>query len=156
MGDRGYMKSAIEEAKKGLLKGQTPFGACIVKDENVISCASNSVWRDMDITAHAEIIAIREACKKLNTIDLTGCIIYSTCEPCPMCFSACNWARISRIVFGARIEDAKRFGFSELPISNEKMRDLSHTNIEIHGDFMRDECIKLFDEWSKQMDKRFY
>ncbi len=156
MYDERYMKLAITAARAGITRGQTPFGACIVKDEKVISCSSNSVWNDMDITAHAEINAIRAACKKLNTVDLTGCVIFSTCEPCPMCFSACSWARISRIVFGARIEDAKQFGFSELRISNEKMREIGSASIEIVTDFMREECILLFDEWSERADKRNY
>lgn len=156
MDDRGYMKMAIEEARRGLEDGQTPFGACIVRNGEVISCSANSVWNDTDITAHAEINAIREACGRTESVDLSGCVIYSTCEPCPMCFSACSWAGISRIVFGARIEDAAGFGFSELRIPNEKMKDLSQRDVEIVPDFMRDECIMLFKEWSKRKDKRSY
>ncbi|MDD2703568.1 MAG: nucleoside deaminase, partial [Candidatus Omnitrophica bacterium] len=104
------MRLAINKAVQGIRKGQTPFGACIVKGNRVISLAHNSVWRDTDITAHAEINAVRKACKKLKTIDLSGCVIYSTCEPCPMCFAACHWAGISAIIFGARIADARRSG----------------------------------------------
>jgi guanine deaminase len=156
MDDRKYMTFAIEEARKGVTVGQTPFGACIVKDGKVISCSSNSVWSDMDITAHAEINAIRKACSTLKTIDLGGCTIYSTCEPCPMCFSACSWARISRIVFGARIADAAGYGFSELRIPNRKMKVLSRSSVEIVPDFMRGECIMLFEEWSKHPDKKSY
>lgn len=151
-----FMELAIKAAREGVAEGQTPFGACIVKDDKVISCSGNSVWKDTDITAHAEVNAIRKACKELGTINLTGCVIYSTCEPCPMCFAACSWARISRIVFGTRIEDAAGFGFSEMRISNEQMRDLSHADIEIIGDFMRDECLGIFEEWSKLRDKRTY
>ena len=105
--DEKFMRLAINKAKQGIKQGQTPFGACISKDGEVISCVHNIVWESLDITAHAEISAIREACKKLNTVDLSGCVIYSTCEPCPMCFSACHWAKISKIVYGAQIEDAK-------------------------------------------------
>jgi len=154
--DARFMSIAIEEARIGIQNGQTPFGACIVKDNEVISVASNSVWKDMDITAHAEINAIRQACKKLHSIELTGCTIYSTTEPCPMCFSACHWARISRIVFGSRIEDAKRFGFSEMPISNEKMKSMGDSRIEITGDVIRDICIELFEVWSFGKDKKKY
>lgn len=150
------MRLAIKKAKQGIRKGQTPFGACIVKDGKVISCAHNVVWKSKDITAHAEINAIRAACKKLNTIDLSGCVIYSTCEPCPMCFSACHWAKISKIVYGARIEDAKKIGFNELIISNRKMKQLGNSSIEVIGDFLREENIKLFKLWSKQKDKRVY
>jgi guanine deaminase len=151
-----YMRLAIEKARKGIESGQTPFGACIVKEGRVVSCAHNSVWENNDITAHAEIIAIKEACIELQTVDLTGCTIYSTCEPCPMCFSACYWAKISKIVFGAKIEDALEFGFSELRISNEKMKSIGNVSIEIEGEFMREECLALFSEWSQREDKRSY
>lgn len=150
------MRLAIVKAKEGIEKGQTPFGACIVRDGEVISCAHNEVWKRMDITAHAEICAIREACKKLGTVDLSGCVIYSTCEPCPMCFSACHWAKISKIVYGARIEDAKKLGFSELTISNEEMKSQSNSSIEVIGDFLREEILELFKLWSKREDKRVY
>ena len=94
-----FMRLAIDKARRGIKNGQTPFGVCISKDAEVISCVHNIVWESMDITAHAEIHAIREACKKLNTVDLSGCVIYSTCEPCPICLSACHWANISTIVY---------------------------------------------------------
>ena len=156
MNDKDFMKVAIEKAKEGIENGQTPFGACIVKNGEIISCANNSVWKDGDITAHAEINAIRKACKKLKTIDLSECVIYSTCEPCPMCFSACYWARISKIVFGACIEDSEGFGFSEIPLSNKEMKLLGKVQVEIESDFMRNECIELFEHWSVRRDKRTY
>ena len=154
--DERFMKFAIAKAKEGLESGQTPFGACIIKNGEVVSCEHNIVWQSTDITAHAEIHAIRKACRKLNTINLSGCVIYSTCEPCPMCFSACHWANISRIVYGAKIEDAKEFGFSELFISNEKMKQIAKSSIEIIGDLLREESIELFNLWSKRKDKRAY
>jgi guanine deaminase len=156
MNDKEFMKVAIGKAREGVEDGQSPFGACIVKNNEIISSAGNSVWKDNDITAHAEIIAIRRACKKMGTIDLTGCILYSTCEPCPMCFSACSWAKISRIVYGAHIEDAKRFGFSEMQISNEKMKLMGNVEVEIKGNFLRDECLEVFKQWSLRSDKKTY
>lgn len=156
MADEKFMKIAIEKAVKGIKTGQTPFGACIVKDDEVISCAHSVVWDTIDITAHAEIHAIREACKKLNTIHLSGCTIYSTVEPCPMCFSAIHWARISRIVFGARIEDAFKSGFNELSISNENMKTFGGSPVEISGDFMKEECLYPFKLWSESPNKRAY
>ena len=154
--DEKFMRLAIEKARQGIKNGQTPFGVCITKGEEVISCVHNIVWESTDITAHAEVHAIREACKKLNTIDLTGCVIYSTCEPCPMCFSACHWAKISKIIHGARIEDAKELGFSELTISNEKIKKWGDSTIEIVGDVLREENLELFKFWSEQENKRIY
>jgi len=154
--DEKFMKLAIEKAKEGIEKGNSPFGACIVKDNLVVSCEHNTVWQDTDITAHAEIVAIRNACEKLNTINLTGCVIYSTCEPCPMCFSACHWAKISTIVFGANIADAKRAGFSEMFISNEQMKHLGRSCIEIVAKFLRRECVELFELWSIREDRIAY
>ncbi|MCD6223697.1 MAG: nucleoside deaminase [Deltaproteobacteria bacterium] len=150
------MRLAIEEAKKGIKEGQAPVGACIVKDEQIVCCAHNTVWKDMDITAHAEINALRETCKKLHMIDLSDCEIYSTCEPCPMCFSACHWARISKIVYGARIEDAKQAGFNEIKISNQFIKEKGKLKIKIVGDFMREECLELFSLWLSREDKKSY
>ena len=150
MDDEKFMRLAIEKAKEGVGNGQTPFGACIVKDGKVVSCEHNTVFRDTDITAHAEINAIQKACKKLKTIDLSGCVIYSTCEPCPMCFSACHWARISRIYFGARIEDAKKAGFHEIMLPNSRIKEISNLETEITGDFLREECVEIFRIWSER------
>lgn len=154
--DEKFMRLAIDKAKQGIRELQTPFGVCIINEREVISCTHNIVWESMDITAHAEIHAIREACRKLNTIDLSECVIYSTCEPCPMCFSACHWAKISTIVYGTRIEDAKKLGFSELTISNKEMKKFGNSQIEIVGDFLRDENLKLFELWCNQENKRVY
>lgn len=156
MTDEKFMKMAIEKAREGLAKGPTPFGACIVKDGEVISCVHNIVWQSTDITAHAEIHAIREAFKKLNTIDLSGCVIYSTCEPCPMCFSACHWAKISKIVYGTSIEDAQTAGFRELTLSNQQMKQLGNSAIEIQGGFMKEENLEIFKEWEKFKDGLLY
>lgn len=151
--DKQFMRLAINKTKEGIQSGQTPFGACIVKDGEVVVCAHNVVWKTTDITAHAEINAIRQACKKLNTIDLSGCTIYSTTEPCPMCFSACHWAMISKIIFGTSIEDAKIAGFNELTIPNEKMKSWGMSNLEIVRGFLKEENLELFKTWlaSKKM-----
>ncbi len=150
------MRLAIGKARQGVALGQSPFGACIARADAVVSCEHNVVWLTVDITAHAEIHAIREACRKLRTIDLSGCVIYSTCEPCPMCFSACHWARISKIVYGASIRDARASGFRELQISNARMKDLGESPVEIKGDFLREEAIALFHFFDQQPNKRTY
>lgn len=154
--EKRFMKMAIDIARKGVEEGQSPFGACIVKDGEVIACEHNIVWASTDITAHGEIHAIRNGCKKLNSIDLSGCTIYSTCEPCPMCFTAIHWARIDRIIYGAKIEDAERFGFNELKVSCKTLKELGLSKVEINGDFMREENIELFEYWaSSNADKTY-
>jgi len=156
MSDEQFMRMAIATARAGMARGQTPFGAVIVKHGEVISDVHNVVWKTTDITAHAEVHAIREACKKLNTIDLSGCTIYSTCEPCPMCFSAIHWAKIDRIVFGARIEDAEEAGFNELSISNEEMKEKGNSPVALTTDFMREENRRVFQEFIEKPDKQMY
>lgn len=151
-----FMRLAIDKAREGIKKGQSPFGACITRGDEIISCAHNVVWDSVDITAHAEIHAIRDACKKLNTVDLSGCVIYSTCEPCPMCFSACHWAKISKIVCGARIEDAKKLGFNELTVSNKEMKQSGGSSLEIVEGYLRDEVLALFKLWQEQEKTRLY
>jgi len=150
------MRLAIKKAKSGIRRGQTPFGACIVKNNRVIACEHNIVWKNIDITAHAEITALRAACNKVKQIDLSGATIYSTCEPCPMCFSACHWARISRIVYGVGIKDAKKFGFNELAISNFKLKKLGKSKMQITAGLLMAENIKLFKFWQKQAKIKTY
>lgn len=150
------MLAAIKKAREGIKKGQTPFGACIVKNRNIISCTNNAVWKNTDITAHAEIHAIRSACKKLKTIDLSGCVIYSTTEPCPMCFSACHWAKISKIVYGTRIEDARKAGFHELAVSDKTLKKTGHSPVKLKGGFLRKECLGLLREWRRRKDRKVY
>lgn len=139
-----FMWFAIDRAKTGIEDGQTPFGACIVKNSVVVAIAHNEVWAGTDITAHAEIAAIRKACQKLQQVDLSGCAIYSTCEPCPMCFSAIHWAKIPTIIYGASIADAKKAGFSELEISNKQMKKAGKSGVAIIPGFMKKECVDLF------------
>jgi guanine deaminase len=154
--DLKFMRLAIAAALAGVKKGQTPFGACIVKQNKVIACSHNLVWKSNNITAHAEITAISLACKALKTIDLSGCTIYSTCEPCPMCFSACHWARVWRIVFGCAIKDAQHFGFNEMAISNLSLKKLVKSKIKITSGLAVKENIALFEAWKKQAKARAY
>lgn len=150
-----FMRLAIEKTRAGIYAGQSPFGCCIVKNGEVVSCEHNIVWASTDITAHAEINALRVACKNLGTIDLSGCTLYSTCEPCPMCFAASHWARIKTIVYGATIADALDAGFNELTIPCETMKELGGSPVIIQQGIMRDECAALFKEW-KQANGRSY
>lgn len=155
--DEQWMRVAIEAARAGVARGQTPFGACIASpDGREIVRAHNVVWETTDITAHAEVRAIRRACGALGTINLSGCTIYSTCEPCPMCFSACHWARLARIVYGASIEDARNAGFNELAMSNEQMKRIGGSGISIVGGILRNENAQLFAHWLKRPNRRGY
>ena len=130
--DEQFMRLAIEKTKEGIKNGQRPFGACVAKDGKPVSVAINTVNQDIDVTAHAEMNAIRDACKKLGTTDLTGCEIYATFKPCPMCHAACERANISRIYYGVGSED---IGTS--PIEYD---------ISIIGGVLRSECMALVKE----------
>jgi tRNA(Arg) A34 adenosine deaminase TadA len=150
------MRLAIDTAREGIAAGQTPFGAAIVRGDEAVAVAHNVVLRTTDITAHAEVTAIREACRALKTIDLGGCVIYSTCEPCPMCFAACHWANLDRIVYGASIADAAACGFRELSISNAEMKQKGGSRVELVPGFLREESVELFREWTRRPGRRTY
>jgi tRNA(Arg) A34 adenosine deaminase TadA len=152
-----FMLLALKEARRNLkdMRGG-PFGACIVKNGKVISVARNTVLKDNDATCHAEINAIRKASKKLNDFRLTGCAIYSTTEPCPMCFSAIHWARLEAVVFGTSISDAKKIGFNELSIPAKKMQTKGASDVRIISAFLQKECRNLFQDWAKLKDRRVY
>ena len=154
--DGEFMRLAIREARKNLktLEGG-PFGACIVLDGRVLAVARNTVLRH-DATCHAEVNAIRKASKILKTFDLSGCRIFSTTEPCPMCFSAIHWSRIGDIVFGTEIADARKAGFRELEISNATLKSLGKSRIRLRGGFLRDECKGLFEDWTALPKPRSY
>lgn len=147
---------ALKEAEKNLsdMCGG-PFGACIVKDNKVIAISRNTVLKQ-DSTCHAEINAIRKASKRLGTYDLSGCSIYSTTEPCPMCFSAIHWSKINILVYGNSIADAKSVGFNELSISSSRMKKLGGAKLKIISGCMRDEVNKLFEKWGSLPNKRLY
>ncbi|MBF0330383.1 MAG: nucleoside deaminase [Candidatus Omnitrophica bacterium] len=151
------MRLAIGRAVEGIAAGQTPFGACIVTAEGVVvACEHNVVWQTTDITAHGEVTAIRSACQALLAIDLSDCTIYSTTEPCPMCFSAIHWAKIRRIVYGASIADAQAAGFNELTIANTLMKREGGSSVEIEGGCLKEECVPLFARWQAAGSARIY
>ena len=154
--DHQFMRLAVEQAKESVHDGQSPFGAVIVKDGKVVCAVHNVVWATTDITAHAEVHALRVACETLGTIDLAGCTIYSSTEPCPMCFSAIHWANCDRIVFGTYIEDADRAGFRELSISNEQMKSLGGSGVEVEGGVLRDEAQEAFDLFAEVSEGKLY
>lgn len=147
MNDEDAMRLAIETTRKGIAAGQTPFGSVVVKDGRVIAATHNTVWRDLDPTAHAEVNCLRASAKALASIDLDGATLYSTCEPCPMCLAAIHWAKVDRVVFGATIADAADAGFAEMPIAAERMVEMGKSPLRVEGGLLREECAELFAEW---------
>jgi tRNA(Arg) A34 adenosine deaminase TadA len=151
-----FMRLALEAAQESVQSDRGgPFGACIVRDGQVLAVAGNRVLESHDPTAHAEVGAIRAACAALGTHHLEGAHIYSTTEPCPMCFSAIHWARIGSISYGTSIEDVAKLGFNELPVSNQQLIELGQSPLNLEKDFMRDECFELLQFWESH-ERRTY
>jgi len=151
-----FMRMAIKEARKNIktMEGG-PFGACIVKGGRVLAVARNTVLTS-DASSHAEINAIRSASRRIKNFDLSGCIIYSTTEPCPMCFSAIHWAKISAIIYGTGISDAKKIGFNELNISSRSMKAKGVSSVKLFPGFFKQECLKLLRDWGVLENKVLY
>jgi tRNA(Arg) A34 adenosine deaminase TadA len=141
------MLLAIEKATLGIATGQSPFGAVIVRGSLVVAATHNTVWRDTDPTAHAEVNCIRAAAAVLASIDLSGCSIYSTCEPCPMCLAAIHWSKLDRVVFGATIADAADAGFREMQVDARVLAQMGHSPLLIESGLLREECARLFAQW---------
>ena len=150
-----FMKRAIELSENSANSTGGPFGSVIVKDEKIISEGSNRVTLTNDPTAHAEIVAIRQACKKLNTFNLSGCDIYTSCEPCPMCLSAIYWSHIDKIYYGNSRLDASKIGFDDDFIYNELNKDSSSRKIQMKQ-ISQHEAKKAFLDWDKKIDKVEY
>ena len=151
-----YMKLAAEEALAGVNLGDGgPFGAVIVKEGKVIAKAHNNVVNTNDPTAHAEILAIREAAKVLGRFDLSDCEIYTSCEPCPMCFAAIHWAKMTKCYFGANKEDAAKIGFDDSFIYDVITGKAKHIQVEMVNQG-RDDCLEVFKSWEQKEDRVEY
>ena len=153
-----YMKVAKDLADENLKTNVGgPFGAVIVKDGQIVGRGSNHVLENNDPTAHAEVMAIRDACKNLNTYDLTGCELYTSCYPCPMCFSAIIWSNIKKVYYGNTKEDAENIGFRDKFIYDilSGIKDNEDTNLELKC-IDRDETIKTFNDFINKDDKTIY
>ena len=153
--DREFMREAIRLANESVKNGGGPFGAVIVKDNEIIAGSSNSVTIDNDPTAHAEVNTIRQACKKLGTFDLSGCVIYTSCEPCPMCLGAIYWAKIDSIYYGNNRTDARNIDFADDFIYDELNRQFDERTIPIIP-LLRDEALQSFRLWQEKEDKTEY
>ena len=150
-----FMNRAIELSIESVNKGGGPFGCVIVKDEKIVSEGSNKVTSSKDPTAHGEIVAIREACKKINNFSLSGFELYSSCEPCPMCLSAIYWARIDKVYFANTRQDAQKIDFDDSLIYSEFQKNIDKRKIPM-VQMMRDEALKAFELWDKKTDKVKY
>lgn len=151
-----FMGLAIKKARQGIGDGQAPFGCAIVKGDALLSCEHDKVWSRTDITAHAQIMAIREACKKLKSVNLMGCTLYCTCEPCDMCYSAAAWARVAKICFAATSDDAIKAGFSDRKITEAQLNKLQDLDIEIRSGLMSDEGRVLLEQYREIVGDRIY
>ena len=150
------MRLAIAKAREGIAAGQSPFGCAIARGDQVIVATHNLVLATTDITAHAEINAIRMACHTLGRIHLPDCVAASTCEPCPMCMSALHWSRISSVFCGASIADANFAGFNELKVSAADLLRLGESRVQLTPGVLATECAALFDEWRNAPGHRAY
>ena len=152
-----FMKVAKELADENLkTNAGGPFGACVVKDNRIIGKGSNHVLCNNDPTAHAEVMAIRDACKNLNSYDLSGCELYTSCYPCPMCLSAIIWSNIKKVYFGNTYHDAANIGFRDKEIYNYIKDSKNNCNILELENIDRDETIKSFEDFIKKSDKTLY
>ncbi|MDR3704314.1 MAG: nucleoside deaminase [Paludibacteraceae bacterium] len=150
-----YMRKAIALSIRNIDNGGGPFGALVVKDGEIIAVGTNRVTKQHDPTAHAEVVAIRKAARKLGTFDLSGCEIYTSCEPCPMCLGAIYWARLDCLYYGNTKEDAKQIGFDDSFIYDEIKMASELRKIKT-VQCLSDEAITAFEKWQAKEDKTAY
>jgi len=154
--DKKFMRAAISLAEKGMKTNSGgPFGAVVVKDGEIIAEGFNRVTSDNDPTAHAEIIAIREACKKLKSFQLDDCVIYTSCEPCPMCLGAIYWARPKKVFYACNREDAASANFDDQFIYDELELKIEDRKVDFEN-IIRDEGLHVFEHWKAKGDKTEY
>lgn len=152
-----FMKIAKDLSEENLsTNAGGPFGACIVKDGKIIGKGNNHVIKNNDPTAHAEIEAIRDACKNINSYDLSNCELYTSCYPCPMCLSAIIWSNIKKVYYGNTKEDAESIGFRDNFIYKFIENNNSDKNILDLESMDREETIKVFEEYMNKEDKKIY
>lgn len=151
------MNLCVESCMDGMMHHEGgPFGAAIVKGGEVIAVAHNTVIKDNDPTAHGEVNAIRVACKELNTFDLSGCELYTTSEPCPMCMSAIIWANISKVYYGCTVQDARDIGFRDEHILKFLKEGCSDKKIIDLEALDKSKCLEAFEYWTKDNLKTDY
>lgn len=151
-----WMRLAIEQAAKAIETGQTPFGAVVVRDNQLVAAGHNEVWQRTDPTAHAEVVALQRAAKELARIDLAGCEMYTTCEPCPMCAAAIHWSNLDRVYYGATIADADQAGFRELRMPIETLYEQGGSKVKVLDGLLTPECAALFQQWMQRGESGTY
>jgi tRNA(Arg) A34 adenosine deaminase TadA len=152
MDEAGFMRRAIALSCQGVAEGGGPFGAVVVKDGRIVGEGRNAVVPTRDPTAHAEVVAIRAACASLGTHDLSGAVIYTSCEPCPMCLGAVWWARITEIVFGNDRADAAAIGFDDAAIYEEVCLPIPARSLPLRR-LLGAEAVEAFRLWEAKADK---
>jgi guanine deaminase len=155
VGSADFMRRAIALAIDNVLSGGGPFGAVVVKDGRIVGEGANRVTADNDPSAHAEVVAIREACRVLGDFQLGGCELYTTCEPCPMCLGAIYWARPARVYYGGTAADASAAGFDDAFIYEELKRGADARRIPM-TQLLHDESLRTFAAWKQQENKTRY
>ena len=154
--DKEFMRRAIELAQDGIDRNDGgPFGAVVVKNGEIVGEGNNRVTSTNDPTAHAEIVAIRNACEKLDSFQLDDCVIYTSCEPCPMCLGAIYWARPKRVFYACTREDAAEIGFDDEFIYKEIEKNFEHRQMKLVN-LLRDEGLTVFENWTDKTDKTKY
>ena len=153
--DKNFMREAIRLADESVRNGGGPFGAVIVKDGEIVAGSSNSVTIDNDPTAHAEVNTIRKACQKLGTFDLSDCVIYTSCEPCPMCLGAIYWAHLKCIYYGNTKKDARDIDFADDFIYEELDKPIDKRSVPFIN-MLHEEALNSFKLWSEKTDKIEY
>jgi len=150
------MQIAIEACREGISLGQSPFGCAIAIGGTLVAQAHNTVVLSTDITAHAEVNAIRQGCQTVNDIFLENAIVATTCEPCPMCMAALHWARVDTVYYGATIADAGTAGFNELSLSAAELLQTGGSSVKLQSDLLANECRQLFADWQSNANRRPY
>jgi guanine deaminase len=156
MSPEALMRAALDAAHRGIALGQSPFGCAIALGDRVVAATHNRVLLTTDSTAHAEINALRDACQAVGDVHLTGAIVATTCEPCPMCMAALHWARVDTVYFGATIADAATAGFNELHLAAADLLRLGRSRVRLLPGPLGDECRALFNEWKRTPGARAY
>ncbi len=150
------MQAAIDRAVAGIERGQSPFGCAIAFQEETVACEHNRVIETTDSTAHAEVLALRAACRCRGHYLLEGSVAASTCEPCPMCMAAIHWARVETVYYGATIADAATAGFHELQIPARELVQRGHSSVKLVPGVLTRKCQDLFARWQSRPDNTVY